>query len=58
MGYNNSKEFFMSDFITRIEEIEKMIDEGKLDEAKEAITQLMGNVNVDLNQIIKEISSN
>ncbi len=48
----------MSDFITRIEEIEKMIDEGKLDEAKEAITQLMGNVNVDLNQIIKEISSN
>jgi len=48
----------MSDLFKIIEEIEKMISEGKLEEAKEKLAKTMGDANIDLAEVLKEISSN
>ena len=46
------------DFTHELEEIEKLIQEGKLDEAKEKVTALMGNVNLNLEDTLQNISPN
>ena len=48
----------MRDFYSRIEEIEKLIDLGELDEAKEKVYQLMGEVNINLNDLTEQKVSN
>ncbi|MDH5580888.1 MAG: hypothetical protein OEY33_03210 [Bdellovibrionales bacterium] len=48
----------MNDLLSVIEEVEKMISEGKLDEAKEKVAKVMKEANIDLAKVLEEISSN
>lgn len=48
----------VEDFSQELEEIEKLIQEGKLDEAKDKVAKLMGNVNINLSDTLEKIGPN